>query len=152
MPDPSYCLAFVMAWAVTFWVQASDCWRSDSMVAAAALLVGRTENLFSSCISSLRASLSALSFSIAALQDAHDVRGNTSDTYIAVLQDTIAWYLLSGPPLLGEELLRFLRTRCALRWSSQRDDPRAKSVAAALALCFLQWERLPWMLTPHGTG
>ena len=54
---------------LTFWVQASDCWRRVSMVVAALLLVGRTENLFSSCISSLRASLSALSFSMAALQD-----------------------------------------------------------------------------------
>ena len=56
--------------ASTFCVQASDCLRSMAMVAAALLLVGRTENLFSSCISSLRASLSVLSFSMAALQAA----------------------------------------------------------------------------------
>ena len=36
---------------------------------AALLLLGRTENLFSSCISSLRASLSVLSFSMAALTE-----------------------------------------------------------------------------------
>ena len=92
------------AWLVTFWVQASDCWRSVSMVAAAALLVGRTENLFSSCISSLRASLSALSFSMAALHDYHNLRGTL---FTAEFTDREhGGCLRPGLPLLSKELLR----------------------------------------------
>ena len=100
--------------ASTFCVQASDCWRSVAMVAAAVLLLGRTENLFSSCISSFRASLSVLSFSMAALKEVP--RRSVINSGVETLgMPSRLWKPKAarrvgarrvGSPLLYEELLR----------------------------------------------